>query len=147
HLITHLELLDEVLGLREMAASHHEASGGYREFHRYLSLESPSDKDYMLALDNMKVSTRQYAKKQISWLRNKLLPALYDSNVTEETSHTYLLDATEVEEWNASVRDPAVQIMTAFLNNDVLQDPFSLSDIAKTMLRVDIKPTASIGSA
>ncbi|ESK96828.1 trna isopentenyltransferase [Moniliophthora roreri MCA 2997] len=147
-------MLDEVRSLREMAASHHEASSGsdytfgifqsigYREFHHYLSLESPSDKDYKLALDNMKTSTRQYAKKQISWLRNKLLPALYDSNIVEETSHTYLLDATEVEGWNATVRDTAVQITTAFLNNDVLPDPFSLSDIAKTMLRVDIKPTA-----
>ena len=70
---------------------------GYREFHNYLDLSNPADKDFQTALNNMKTSTRQYAKKQISWLRNKLLPTLYTSNDNskpDDKTYTYLLDAT-----------------------------------------------------
>lgn len=43
----------------------------------------------------MKISTRQYAKRQISWLRNKLLPAIYASNADYEgEALAYLLDAS-----------------------------------------------------
>lgn len=46
----------------------------------------------------MKYGTRQYAKRQIRWLKNKLLPAIYSAN--GGTDHAtallpvYLLDAT-----------------------------------------------------
>lgn len=50
----------------------------------------------------MKTSTRQYAKRQTSWLRNKLLPILYAANERGDSDRhevriatfTYLLDAT-----------------------------------------------------
>lgn len=46
----------------------------------------------------MKQTTRKYAKGQVSWLRNKLLPAVHAANVeSQETglvTPTYLLDAT-----------------------------------------------------
>ncbi|KAK7043775.1 tRNA dimethylallyltransferase, mitochondrial [Paramarasmius palmivorus] len=146
-------MLNEVRSLREMTASNHEGNGGsdftfgvfqsigYREFHRYLSLQNPTEKDYQTALDNMKTSTRQYAKKQVSWLRNKLLPALYASNVEGDLSHTYLLDATDLANWNANVQDPALQITNAFLVRKPLPDPYSICDTANTMLRVEPKPT------
>lgn len=41
----------------------------------------------------MKLSTRQYAKKQISWIRNKLLPAVRQANSEEELVSFYVLDA------------------------------------------------------
>jgi tRNA dimethylallyltransferase len=83
----------------------------------------------------MKLSTRQYAKRQVSWLRNKLLPVVYATNANsgqdvELTTPTYLLDATGqlvisliresnatccfiVElgaKWNTNVRDLGQQI-------------------------------------
>lgn len=67
---------------------------GYKEFHHYLSSPEPSDKAFQDAVDHMKLSTRQYAKRQISWIRNKLLPAVNTANVKESVSPTYLLDAT-----------------------------------------------------
>lgn len=44
----------------------------------------------------MKQSTRRYAKRQVSWIRNKLLPAVNAVNTTNSESivPTYLLDAT-----------------------------------------------------
>ena len=42
----------------------------------------------------MKISTRQYAKRQISWIRNKLIPAVNVANVEENVVPLYLMDAT-----------------------------------------------------
>lgn len=42
----------------------------------------------------MKISTRQYAKRQISWIKNKLIPALDAANTKEAIAPLYLLDAT-----------------------------------------------------
>jgi len=46
----------------------------------------------------MKNGTRQYAKRQIRWLRNKLLPAVYNANSSRDDAvpvvPLYLLDAT-----------------------------------------------------
>jgi tRNA dimethylallyltransferase len=72
---------------------------GYKEFHKYLESAQRSDKAFSDAVENMKQSTRKYAKRQVSWLRNKLLPAVYAANAssgqeTELFTPTYLLDAT-----------------------------------------------------
>jgi tRNA dimethylallyltransferase len=69
---------------------------GFREFHQYLTDPSPSEKKYQAALENMKISNRQYAKRQISWIRNKLLPAVRAAKTAEVTKcvELYLLDAT-----------------------------------------------------
>jgi tRNA A37 N6-isopentenylltransferase MiaA len=80
----------------------------------------------------MKTANRQYAKRQTSWIRNKLLPAVRASKAAEggKSAEVYLLDATgldyayyprlgnrrlivelispEPEEWTSAVRDLAV---------------------------------------
>lgn len=48
----------------------------------------------------MKTATRQYAKRQVQWIRNKLLPETNAANTISQTENgadvtpTYLLDAT-----------------------------------------------------
>ena len=68
---------------------------GFREFNDYLTSEEPSAAGFRDAVERMKVSTRQYAKRQISWIRNKLLPAIRIANSqTPNCVPMYLLDAT-----------------------------------------------------
>jgi tRNA dimethylallyltransferase len=70
---------------------------GYREFNEYLSESTEqTTKTFANAIERMKISTRQYAKRQITWIRNKLLPAIYTANAQagEEVASAYLLDAT-----------------------------------------------------
>lgn len=73
-------------------------SPGYKEFHNYLTASEPSEKEFSLAVEEMKQSTRQYAKRQVSWIRNKLLPAVYAANKDYADDSlpcpNYLLDAT-----------------------------------------------------
>lgn len=67
---------------------------GYKAFHGYLSSPYPSTEAFNKAVDEMKVATRKYARRQINWIRNKLLPAAHSSNVDDILSSIYLLDAT-----------------------------------------------------
>lgn len=71
---------------------------GYKEFHDYLVSRKPSEKCFASAVEQMKTGTRQYAKRQIRWLRNKLLPAIYSANSGGDHAAplvpVYLLDAT-----------------------------------------------------
>jgi tRNA dimethylallyltransferase len=54
----------------------------------------PTEKEFNDAVALMKLSTRQYAKRQILWMRNKLLPAAISANAKEPLVSVYLLDAT-----------------------------------------------------
>lgn len=113
---------------------------GYKEFNAYLT--SPTDLLFKEAVDLMKLSTRQYAKKQISWMRNKLHPAVLQANAEELTTPLYLLDATDLgEDWVFNVSEPAVKIMEDFLDYRQLPEPSSLSENAAKMLRIDQKDT------
>ncbi|KAF9070353.1 tRNA isopentenyltransferase [Rhodocollybia butyracea] len=151
-------LLDEVRALRAMSSAPNEATDsppdyafgiyqsiGYREFHKYLSLSHPTEEEFSEAVKSMKISTRQYAKRQTSWLRNKLLPILYAANDPvggnrEPSTFTYLLNATELgENWAINVEVPAVRITNAFLDCEPLPDPMSLSNVAREVLDVEHK--------
>ncbi|KAJ7849083.1 tRNA isopentenyltransferase [Mycena olivaceomarginata] len=114
---------------------------GYKEFHGYLTAPSQTETAFNDAVENMKLSTRQYAKRQISWIRNKLLPAINATNAEDTTVPTYLLDATDIDEkWISRVRDPALQLSRDFLNSADLPDPLTLSETARAMLEVNDKP-------
>jgi tRNA dimethylallyltransferase len=69
---------------------------GFREFHQYLADPSPSEKKYRIAVESLKIANHQYSKRQISWIRNKLLPAVRAAKTTEGATGVefYLLDAT-----------------------------------------------------
>lgn len=73
---------------------------GYKEFHNYLSAPEHSEEEFKLAIENMKSATRKYAKRQIMWIRNKLLHVANAANGASRAEYgfdvtpTYLLDAT-----------------------------------------------------
>ncbi|KAH8108186.1 tRNA isopentenyltransferase [Cristinia sonorae] len=120
---------------------------GYREFSQYLS--SPHtpmrEKTYANAIERMKISTRKYAKKQVRWIRNSLLPMVNAVNGTEverQIVPAYLLDATELgDSWNTNVRQVAEQITQDFLSERPLLAPLSLSEAAREMLSIPEKAT------
>lgn len=76
-------------------------ASGYKEFVPYLrgsgstaSIASArEDHRFQAGLEDMKVSTRQYAKRQVKWIKGKLLPAIAKLQDPEDVQ-VYLLDAT-----------------------------------------------------
>jgi hypothetical protein len=80
---------------------------GYKEFEPYLASRSGASDDdqhgaasdplFKAGLERMKISTRQYAKRQVKWIQQKLLPAV--RKLEEKDVTVVLLDATgEVSE-------------------------------------------------
>lgn len=71
---------------------------GYKEFDPYFTaIESNSANEDELkrirdeCTDRMKAATRRYAKRQVQWIRNKLLPTVWKSQQNDVM--VYLLDA------------------------------------------------------
>ncbi|KAH9901646.1 tRNA isopentenyltransferase [Cubamyces lactineus] len=121
---------------------------GYKEFHDYLSSPSPSDAAFREAVEQMKLGTRRYAKRQVAWIRNKLLPVVNAANAASQAETgspavpTYLLDATELGyAWKNNVHDVAERITHDFLEGRALPDPKTLSETAAEMLSVRERPT------
>ncbi|KAI8373023.1 IPP transferase-domain-containing protein [Radiomyces spectabilis] len=113
---------------------------GYKEFDSYFtaleannSTSSDLDKIRQECTERMKAATRRYAKRQVQWIRNKLLPTVRNSNGDVQV---YLLDATNLDVWDSSVRDKAIEIATAFQSNDTMPAPVELSEVAASMLSV-----------
>lgn len=117
---------------------------GYKEFIEYLEKQEAESRDqvalstdspqFKQALEEMKLGTRQYARRQIKWIRNKLLPVIEACNSHGDSSevYLYLLDATckytfpcwlcfkvlshasahqAPNDWAANVKEPAERIL------------------------------------
>ncbi|GMF04692.1 unnamed protein product [[Candida] boidinii] len=88
------------------------------------------DKDFERCLDDMKLRTRRYSRRQVKWIKNLLIPELNNEAKLGFPSFgkTYLLDASDLEKWNSQVKDRGVQICKQFLATgkvpeDIKQQP------------------------
>jgi hypothetical protein len=114
---------------------------GFREFHKFLTDPSPSERKYQEAVEEMKAANCQYAQRQTSWIRNKFLPAVWASKAADggKSAEAYLLDTTgldypfypklcdrrliaelvptEPKKWTSAVRNSAVSLTQGRMNN------------------------------
>ncbi|KAJ2823274.1 tRNA dimethylallyltransferase, mitochondrial [Coemansia sp. 'formosensis'] len=114
---------------------------GFREFEPYLAAKSAAATDADLELlrlqgiEDMKLSTRRYAKRQIAWIRNKLLPECNATLSKSVTAHPYVLDATDLDRWGSLVKARGVDIAKQFIDGDQrLPDATAISEIAAKLL-------------
>jgi len=70
----------------------------------------------MVAIERLKVSTRQYSKYQEKWLRMRLL-----NRVEDHSPDVYELDTTNLSLWHENVEQRAEAIIDAFLKNETIQ--------------------------
>lgn len=111
---------------------------GFKEFTPYLkavmdpvSTEKDVEKALALSIEQTKAATRQYAKRQVRWIRLKLLTALKNA---DSLSNIYLVDGSDVSRFQSDVVDPAVKICDEFLNGQELPPPTSISVAAEELL-------------
>lgn len=143
-------LLHEIQSLREIAAGLpgqgkdftrgiYQAIG-YKEFDAYLEHVNAHGQDedaqrlFNEAIAAMQVGTRRYAKRQTSWIKNQLIPAVAAAQERGEETYIYLLDATDPRRWEGSVHKPALTILDTFLGSGQMPDPVELSDSAASEL-------------
>ncbi|KAK7539217.1 tRNA isopentenyltransferase-like protein [Phyllosticta citricarpa] len=111
---------------------------GYKELLPYLrargaglASEDWLEKSKAKAIEQIKAGTRQYAKRQIKFIRIQLLNALKDTRLS---NNMFVLDGTDVSQFADNVERPALDIAEQFLNGDTLPDAMALSEAAKEML-------------
>ncbi|KAI4714271.1 hypothetical protein J4E89_001721 [Alternaria sp. Ai002NY15] len=111
---------------------------GYKEFLEYQSAlsvgsrEAPElEKLKTLAIEKTQAATRQYANRQIKWIRIKLLNALINAG---QKDTTFLVDGSDISQWEYNVAKPAITITEQFLSGQPLPSPSSLSPAAAEML-------------
>jgi tRNA dimethylallyltransferase len=111
---------------------------GWKEFEPYLkALEAGTSsqlgltKLYEISIEQTKAATRQYAKRQVRWIRLTLIPALSDENALDSL---YLLDGTDISQWTEAVSEPAINVTARFLEGSGLPPPQELSESAQQIL-------------
>ncbi|SPO19829.1 related to tRNA isopentenylpyrophosphate transferase [Ustilago trichophora] len=115
---------------------------GYRQFAEYLDRLEPlspanittkqQQQWFDSATQDTKTATRQYAKSQLKWVQNKLIPEVRRAQQAAVAMggevELYLLDASNVEQWEEKVRQPALQVLSSFLKREDLPDPATISN-------------------
>ncbi|KAM0733617.1 tRNA dimethylallyltransferase [Formica fusca] len=92
---------------------------GFKEFHPYLILseeERASEKGKKLlqqGIDDLKLVTRRYAKKQNKWVMNRLI-----RRGDRQVPPIYSLDCTDVTKWDSRVLEPAEEIVSAIIRGE-----------------------------
>jgi len=88
---------------------------GFKEFHNYLCLddvEREGEKGKKLfdeGVERMKISTRQYSRKQMKWVKRRFLLN------TRSTPPVYRVDSTDPSLWQEKVFQPAEIIVRDFI--------------------------------
>ena len=112
---------------------------GYKEYKDYVHALEAGDTDEKDleklkadALERTKIATRQYAKRQVRWIRIKLVNALSEANCS---NNFYLLDGSDVSKFAATVEDPAAELTQTFLHGSPMPRPEDTSTMAAELLK------------
>ena len=108
---------------------------GYKEMEpwaaKHLAEPEKYPKDCKLVqecIGSVKAGTRQYAKRQERYIRIRLANALKKAGAL---NRLFLLDATDLNQWQENVVQPAQELVQKFLDGEQLPDAASLNDLAK----------------
>lgn len=97
---------------------------GFKEFHEFLvkqegknfdkSIASKEDKALLTTgIESMKAVTRRYAKKQMTWVRNRFL-----ARPGSSAPDVYGLDATDLKNWKPNVLERALEILDKLMKGE-----------------------------
>ncbi|KAK5627344.1 hypothetical protein RRF57_003059 [Xylaria bambusicola] len=110
---------------------------GFRQMEAFLDGELDNDAPKILqkkketGLEEINVGTRQYAKYQLRWIRQRTLKAFKEHDAMDSL---YLLDSTDVNKFSVNVLDPATDICRRYLANEERPQPAEISDTAREVL-------------
>ena len=82
-------------------------------------------------LEQINDATRQYARYQLRWIRQKTLKAFKEH---EALGSLYLLDSTDAERFAGNVLGPAADICRQYLDGEQRPLPAEISDTAREMM-------------
>lgn len=74
-------------------------------------LEPEGWKVLLECLDDLKLVTKRYSRRQIKWIKNRFL-----GSEVRQVPDLYALDTTDVASWDVNVYMPAQQTVESFIN-------------------------------
>lgn len=91
---------------------------GFKEFLPWLTTDQTDEMLLKECVESMKAHTRQYAKKQVKWIRSSLAADLKKEKLHEYINggRLFVLDATDLEQWDQNVSQRGVKITEDFIN-------------------------------
>jgi tRNA dimethylallyltransferase len=111
---------------------------GYKELKPYINATRSGNLDKgsldslkELCVEDTKIATRQYARRQKRWIRIRLANSLEEAGATKQF---FVLDSTHLEKWDSNVKALSQCIVEGFLKGGTLPDPPSLSELAAKVL-------------
>ena len=119
---------------------------GYKELKPYVNAMMTGDVDQSgldslreLCIEDTKIATRKYARRQKRWIRIRLANSFEEAGATKRF---FVLDSTNLKQWESNVTLPSQAIVEEFLKGQSLPDPSSLSEMAEKVL-----PTISLNDS
>ncbi|EEP78289.1 predicted protein [Uncinocarpus reesii 1704] len=113
---------------------------GFKELDPYITAlssgqTSPENlqKLKMECVESVKTATKQYSNSQLKWIRGKLWNLL---DLVGASDHLYVLDSTDVGDWDNAVRLPGERVTEAFLSGKPRPHPSEVSKIAKELFKL-----------
>lgn len=111
---------------------------GYKEFEEYQAALNGGntstvelEKLKAAAIERTQAATRQYAKRQVRWIRIKLIHALRSQGAQ---GSMFILDGSDLHSWSENVEAQAFTLAEGFIAGKPLPDPASLSGAASELL-------------
>jgi tRNA dimethylallyltransferase len=151
-LLDEVKTLDEILAAKEASKEPVDrtrgiwVSIGYKEFEDYqLSLRSGTSTPALLeklkyqGIERTQAATRQYSKRQIRWIRIKLLNALSNAGASNSI---FLLDGSNIKQWQKTVAEPGIELTRQFLHHETLPNPLTMSAAAEELLSLKAEDLA-----
>ncbi|KAJ3315715.1 hypothetical protein HDV04_002129 [Boothiomyces sp. JEL0838] len=114
---------------------------GFKEFDSYLnSLDQGIDSPDLLktGIDEMKRGTRQYARRQVTWIKNKLAPECLIEH-ENGTGAFYLIDATAADAMTDELVDKVVELAKNFLLSKENSSPSLLGPNISSLLEQPVQ--------
>ncbi|SCW01728.1 LAFE_0E05952g1_1 [Lachancea fermentati] len=97
---------------------------GFKEFLPWL--ESDANSSLEQSVERMKVRTRQYAKKQVKWIKKMLIPDI--------NGNIYLLNATDLTQWTENVFTRAISIVDAFIKDEPIEEIHAEPELSSLLI-------------
>lgn len=101
---------------------------GFKEFLPWLEKEQNITLEQ--CTERMKIRTRQYAKKQVKWIKKMLVP--------DVKGNIYMLDASDLTQWNLLVADRAKKITEEFIHDREMTYDFAPERLKTLLVSRDI---------
>lgn len=135
---------------------------GYKEFRPFLDaldasgassdtplsqLPPPTQALFHKGLEEMKTATRQYAKKQIQWVQNQLMPEIRKRRAVGHDVQIAILDTGDVAQWEQNVRLPAIKAVDSFLASEGLPESLQQPEAHRRMLDPLLRNIAGDGTS